>query len=344
TFTTGQNTVFNPVTPFNASVQTLQATGVSFDSAILNGLLNQNVSFPTTVWFEYGPATFGFNPAFGVPQNVTLPQQSLPQTLPFTPVSQQNFSRIVLGLSPNTTYFFRAVANVNGQVVRGNVLAFTTSFRAATPTVVTTTTVAPNGFSKVTITKAGANLAFPNGTKDCFAARPGDVVEYTITLKNTSASAAASNLTVRDTLSPYFEFLGASNGGRLEGTDVVWDLGTLSAGESRTVAFQVRVRSLPGNTNHENIATVSNGSSTKKSNSVNTILLNTASGTPTTAQLQGGAATGTSGETTGAIVETTQTNNTASSALSGFFPKTALGWLGLLILLILVALLVRALV
>lgn len=325
------------------SVETRPASFVSSDSAVLNGFVslpsfsafnnfnnqsfnNQNV----TTWFEYGRT-----PALG---NRTVSQD-------LGSVSSTPFSRVAVGLAPSTTYLFRAVAQTaDGQIAFGNTLSLTTAPSVVTPVVIRPASTGPTGFSGVRIEKHGVNLSFPNGTQDCFAVRPGDTVEFAIVVHNVNASTAATNLTVRDTMSSFFDFVAASQGGTLQGSDVVWSVGTLAPGESRTLNFQVHIRPIAGNTTAENIARVSNGVAKElSSEKVNLILLALA-GNPSTV-----SANGTTGftNTNGQVVagnEAAVASNTATTGLSTFFPQTAIGWLGLLILIVFIGILIRALV
>jgi hypothetical protein len=93
-------------------VNTNSATNLTASSATLNGYLNLNgngSSFATT-WFNYGTNTnFGY----------TTPQNSYNYGL-------SNYNATISGLTPNTTYYFRAVAQNSQGTVYGNTLSFTT--------------------------------------------------------------------------------------------------------------------------------------------------------------------------------------------------------------------------
>ncbi len=93
------------------SVTTNSATGVSQSSAVLNGSVNPNNSF-TTAWFEWGSSSSLGN---------TTGTQSIGNSNSHTPLS---FG--LTGLSSNTTYYFRVVAQNNSGTVQGSILSFTT--------------------------------------------------------------------------------------------------------------------------------------------------------------------------------------------------------------------------
>ena len=95
-------------TPFVMTYSTVQ-NGDTF--AILQGFVDPNGNTNTTRWFEWGTNSSYFN-------NTTL---KLNQT------SSGTFTQTVNGLSPNTTYYYRAVAqNPNGSVY-GTVMSFVTN-------------------------------------------------------------------------------------------------------------------------------------------------------------------------------------------------------------------------
>jgi len=93
------------------SVFTNSSSNTSTSSATLHGSVNPNNS-STTAWFEYGPT------------------QSLGYTSSTFSIgsgsSQTSFSASVFNLSPNSTYYFRAVAQNGYGTARGSILSFTT--------------------------------------------------------------------------------------------------------------------------------------------------------------------------------------------------------------------------
>ncbi len=116
-------------------------------------------------------------------------------------------------------------------------------------TVTTTLTCPQNG--TVTIAK----------TDNRTTAAPGEVLQYVITLTNTS-SVAATAITVTDTLPSGVTFLSASHNGQLNGQTVTWTNGGVPANSSVTLTLQARVSD--GLTNGSvlvNTATIVGGSS-----------------------------------------------------------------------------------
>jgi uncharacterized repeat protein (TIGR01451 family) len=90
-------------------VETRNATNVSTTSATLNGRVDGN-GHSVRAWFEYGTTySLGY----------TTSSSSYGS-------GSTNFSRSISGLAPNTTYYFRAVAENSIDTVYGNILSFRT--------------------------------------------------------------------------------------------------------------------------------------------------------------------------------------------------------------------------
>ena len=101
----------NPIggTPY---ITTNSATNISTNSATLNGYVNSN-NVSSNVWFEWGTASSYFG-------------NSTPQISYGT--QSANFSSTIYNLYPNTTYYYRAVAqSPQGGTVYGNQQNFTTT-------------------------------------------------------------------------------------------------------------------------------------------------------------------------------------------------------------------------
>lgn len=86
-----------------------------------------------------------------------------------------------------------------------------------------------------------ANVVTASITDDRETARVGEILTYTIVVRNAS-DATAANLTVSAGLPLYAEFVRADEGGFFDGTNVRW-LTNVGANGSRTLSFAVRVRS-----------------------------------------------------------------------------------------------------
>lgn len=105
-FTT-TDTVSNQV----PSVTTRSATDITETSAVLQGYVNPNGTSDTTRWFEWGTSQSLGNTTSRLTQGS----------------SAGNFSASISGLAPNTTYYFRAVAQNVAGTVYGSTMSFTTT-------------------------------------------------------------------------------------------------------------------------------------------------------------------------------------------------------------------------
>ena len=94
------------------SVATSEASAVTSNSAELRGIVNPGGS-TISVWFEWGTTT-------------SVPNQTNPQTAGNASATTY-FAQTLRELQPNTTYYFRAVAQrTGGTAMRGAVRSFTT--------------------------------------------------------------------------------------------------------------------------------------------------------------------------------------------------------------------------
>ena len=103
-------------------VTTLSATGITTASAVIRGEVDPNGE-ETDVWFEWGTSSTNLN-------RETSAEDAGDGT------NDVDFDRTITGLSANTTYFYRAVAESNEGIDRGNILSFRTN-TVAPPTVLT---------------------------------------------------------------------------------------------------------------------------------------------------------------------------------------------------------------
>jgi len=93
----------------SSQITTSNPSSVTATTSTLNGALL--VAMPgVTRWFEYG-ATANLGA----------------MTTPKAQSTQGAFAEIISGLLPNTTYYVKAVASINGTIVSGNVLSWKTA-------------------------------------------------------------------------------------------------------------------------------------------------------------------------------------------------------------------------
>jgi len=130
---------------FYASVITLNAMGISANSAILNGTINPN-GRTTTSWFEYGTSS-----------NLSTPIETI-HVNQGSGTSAGALAQNISGLAPSTTYYFRAVANNTYGTIKGNTYSFTTGIRNGTAITVQATS------QSVTSAKLNGLFINPNNT------------------------------------------------------------------------------------------------------------------------------------------------------------------------------------
>lgn len=164
-------------------VTTTAASYVTTSAASLNGDVNPN-GLPTSIWFEYGVKS---------------------DTLTTTTVAQDAGSAAGLvskwasisGLTPETTYYFRIVAQTGTSVVHGSVLSFTTASVKPTLSAISAQNIVPTG---ATLT-ATVN---PNGTDSTVWFEYGADTNYgTTTSQQNVAGSNATPVTVTADLSGF---------------------------------------------------------------------------------------------------------------------------------------------
>ena len=249
-FTTGTGAVNNnpPVAITNL------ATNIDEDSARLNALAIISGNINSTGWFEWGTTQdLGFTTST---QNLG----SLPSVA---------FKQSMFGLTPNTTYYYRAVVqNANG-ISRGTILNFRTNSRYVPPS------PGPMKTREVSIVKELENLTSPNGTTEKVKALRGDIVRFSITVENTG-DYTLEDVEVKDLIPHYLEFANAEekNIDALQ-REVIWFVGDMRPGEREEMILDVivtgdaRVGSLI-----ENVARVKTLRLSKTSNEVEIKVVN----------------------------------------------------------------------
>lgn len=205
------------------TVTTNSATSIQDTGATLNGSVT-NIVVGTTVWFQYGAST-----TYGMNTNV-LPQ-----------VGNGNFSQNLTGLTPNTTYHYRAVVQDSYGTSYGSDMTFTTtnSGTSTTPAPVATTSGLTVSKSAIDLTKN--NLSWQNSVNAC----PGDVLAFAITLQ--AGSQDIHNVVLKDSLASNLTYIGdLTNNATLDTVDNPtsgsgMNIGTILANNIVIVSYQVRV-------------------------------------------------------------------------------------------------------
>jgi uncharacterized repeat protein (TIGR01451 family) len=117
------------------------ATGISYNSAVLNGRVNPNGN-NTSYYFEYGTnSSFGYTTGFQSAGSGN---------------SQIFVSSYISGLNPNTTYYFRIVAQNNYGRSYGSTYTFTTNFYGGG--------FNPPGFAPYVTTYSATNVSLNSAT------------------------------------------------------------------------------------------------------------------------------------------------------------------------------------
>jgi hypothetical protein len=157
---------------YNTDVVTTIATNITQNSALLNGLItNQNYT-NSNVYFEYG-TTVGLGsrtPSKFVSGNV-------------------NFSDQVVGLNPNTIYYFRAVGEGPNGVSRGAIEVFRTlrTITYTNPIVNVTQPIVQNIVQGTTVYGSASPVVLKIENKYQFIGK-GDIIDYVVFYKNISSS------------------------------------------------------------------------------------------------------------------------------------------------------------
>src|SRR3989344_1523406 len=222
-------------------VESNSAESVTTNSARVGGFIS-GAQTPASGWIEYGRTN-------------VLGAQS--QALS---VGNGAYRLTLTGLNAGTTYYYRAVASSGNQISRGNIFSFTTN---GTVTNVTTNT---SNYAKLVLSKEVASLTKPNGNTTLIAAAPGDTVRYSLVVKNTGTKEATS-VVVIDQLDSNLSLVASGNNTIFDSVTrtLSWNVGTLLAGASKSMAFDAKVG--PGGTVIENTATArATGLTAKTSN------------------------------------------------------------------------------
>jgi uncharacterized repeat protein (TIGR01451 family) len=210
------------------------ATSVLTNSAVLNGYVEPYSEY-THYWFEYGTSSSNLN-------NSTSKQ---------TTYSNINFNKSIRGLSNNTTYYFRAVAQSNCGISYGQILNFTTEGKYYYE-------------DSLTIQKLVRSVDKNTEWLDSVTVAPGELISFYIKVKSDGYT---NNVVVRDVLPNGLVYAGGltvdnviTAGDITQGINI----GNLSKGQSRVVTFNVRVAQEQqfgiGSTNLVNTVYASSGS------------------------------------------------------------------------------------
>ncbi len=188
------------------TVQTNSATGVTQTSATLNGSVDPNL-YATTYWFEYGLSQTLSNSTGG--QSAGSGDSSI------------QVSSAISGLSANTTYYFRVVAQNTHGTSHGSILSFTTT-GVPPQTCQTAPYVTTQSATNITQTSAQVNGSVnPNGCSTYYWFEYGTNQNVSNTTNSQSfavspVNAFLSGLTSNTTY--YFRLVARNDAGTTQGS------------------------------------------------------------------------------------------------------------------------------
>jgi len=213
------------------SVISQAASPVYQNSALLNGSVNPNGGL-TTAWFQWGT-------------NYNLSNTTVSQPVG-AGTNYVNYAAALTGLSPNTTYYFRAVASNPSGTVYGDILSFTTQSYTSSNVIIQppqtqTKVVYVSTASQVsTVSTSSLILFISHADKETVEA--GEELNYSIVYKNISQQ-KLSNVVLKATLPTETIFL-SSNPKKVlvEGNNITYQIGDLGISEEGTICIKVKTK------------------------------------------------------------------------------------------------------
>jgi len=151
------------------------------DSATLKGSISSSRNNPTTVWFEWGKGRSESNYTYNrVTQSQTLTRSG-------------SFNELLTGLSPDTTYYYRAIAQNRDGVIVGDLETFKTSRCSSTTNTSASSTTTRVVYQEVPVIKTVYTPASANMTSNNYYSAQSAQNYRTIPIASSSSSNNFSN-------------------------------------------------------------------------------------------------------------------------------------------------------
>ncbi len=283
---------------YGSTLITLPASNVGSTTARLNGAVTL-ASGTTNAYFEYGTT-------------VTLGKTT---GLQYIPGSGTVSFYDTIQTTASTNYYYRAVMQANGVLIRGSIMSFSTKTGGSTPIYFSSAPSYSSKNSTKTVAPTADVLLTVTNTKEKLF--PGETVDYTVTYENKSGKRLNKAL-LTFVLPQGLTLIQTTQGTMISPSTMDISIGELASGEKGTIFLQALV----GQTVATDETLVTNGTleytyPNGETDSVVGFVLNTA-----------GSASGFGGMAFG----------------SGFFPTTIFGWILTIIVILVVILIIRRIV
>ena len=207
-------------------ITTVGVSNVRPNAVILQGRINPGTR-SATMWFEYGTSAFDLrwrSTSIAVPAHIGL----------------RDYSITLSGLSANTLYFYRAVAQNAHGTGHGEVRFFTTTSTRRAPVA---RDPAPD--PKVEICPTAINNetnVFLDPSVSSLEVKGGETIHYVLTYRNASRS-RISRASIRVFLPFESEYVDSSiQPSSITGNNIVFDIGDIESGHQGAITIKVRAK------------------------------------------------------------------------------------------------------
>ncbi len=206
---------------------TTQATNITPNTVIFRSRVDSGDS-AATLWFEYGTSAFDLR---WKSTNILVPHHTTPR----------DYSAFITGLTPNTIYFYRAIArNAQGET-RGDIKFFQTTGGADMPVVRPPVTRPPVTQIEQEVIMDNITHIFLDPSVSNLEPRVGDTINYVLTYRNAS-NQNITNSSLNVSLPFGVEFVDSTVRPASQiGNNLVFTIGNIGRGAEGTVTIQAKV-------------------------------------------------------------------------------------------------------